>query len=52
MSNSTGIKLNSKGSAGVMSTQLASYLDEYMYREWYGQTARQWFDSIIGDIAN
>ena len=27
--------------------QLASYLDEYMYREKYGSTARELFDSII-----
>ena len=29
-----------------------SYLDEYMYRERYGRTAREPFDSIMADIAH
>ena len=36
---------------GCHEHQLASYLDEHMYMERYGRTARQRFDSIIGDIA-
>ena len=45
------IKIKLKRMRGCHEHQLASYLDEYMYRERYGRTARQCFDSIIGDIA-
>ena len=45
------IKIKLKRMHGCHEHQLASYLDEYMYRERYGWTARQCFDSIIGDIA-
>ena len=45
------IKIKLKRMRRCHEHQLASYLDEYMYRERYGRTARQCFDSIIGDIA-
>ena len=45
------VKIKLKRMRGVHEHQLAGYLDEFMYRERYGQTARQCFDSIIHDIA-
>ena len=36
---------------GCHDHQLASYLDEFMYRERYGQLVRQCFGSIISNIA-
>ena len=37
--------------SGVHSHQLASYLDEFMWRERYGTTSEQAFDSILRDIS-
>ena len=45
------IKIKLKRVRGCHEQQLASYLDEFMYRERHGRTARQCFDSIISDIA-
>jgi len=45
------VKIKLKSMRGVHEHQLAGYLDEFMYRERYGQTARQCFDSTIHDIA-
>ena len=45
------VKIKLKCMRGVHEHQLAGYLDELMYRERYGQTARQCFDSILHDIA-
>ena len=36
---------------GVHSHQLSSYLDEFMWRERYGATREQTFDSILVDIS-
>ena len=36
---------------GVHSHQLPSYLDEFMWRERYGATREQAFDSILVDIS-
>ena len=46
------VKIKIKRMRGCHQEQLASYLDEYMYRERYGRTARELFDNIIADIAN
>ena len=46
------VKTKIKRMRGCHDHQLASYLDEYMYRERYGRTSREMFDSIIADIAN
>lgn len=46
------VKIKIKRMRGCHEVQLASYLDEYMYRERYGRTARELFDNIIDDIAN
>ena len=46
------VKIKIKRMRGCHEEQLASYLDEYMYRERYGRTAREVFDSIITDIAH
>ena len=40
-----------KSMKGVHSHQLASYLDEFMWRERYGTTSQQAFDSILLDIS-
>ena len=40
------IKIKLRMIRGCHEQQLASYLDEFMYRERRGQTARQCFDSI------
>ena len=45
------IKIKIKRMRGCHQDQLASYLDEYMYRERYGRTARALYDNIIADIA-
>ena len=45
------VKIKLKRMRGCHEDQLASYLDEFMWRERYGVTARQCFDSIIDDIA-
>ena len=39
------VKIKIKCMRGCHEEQLASYLDEYMYRERYGRTAREVFDS-------
>ena len=45
------VKTKLKRMKGCHEHQLASYLDEFMYRERYGVFARQMFDSIMADIA-
>ena len=46
------VKIKIKRMRGCHEEQLASYLDEYMYRERYGRTSREMLDSIIADIAD
>ena len=46
------VKIKIKRMRGCHREQLASYLDEYMYRERYGCTVRDMFDNILGDIAH
>ena len=46
------VKIKIKRMRGCHREQLASYLDEYMYRERYGRTVRDMFDNILGDIAH
>lgn len=45
------VKTKLKRMKGCHANQLPSYLDEFMYRERFGRTARQTYDSIINDIA-
>ena len=45
------VKTKIKRMKGCHEHQLASYLDEYMYRERYGKTSFECFDSIIADIS-
>ena len=45
------VKTKIKGMKGCHKHQLASYLDEYMYRERYGKTSFECFDSIIANIS-
>ena len=45
------MKTKIKRMKGCHEHQLASYLDEYMYRERYGKTSFECFDSIIADIS-
>ena len=45
------IKTKLKRMKGCHRHQLPSYLDEFMWRERHGRTARQAFDSICRDIA-
>lgn len=45
------VKTKFKRMKGCHEHQLPSYLDEFMYRERYGKTAMECFDSIIRDIA-
>ena len=45
------VKIKIKWMRGCHREQLASFLDEYMYRERYGRTIRDMFDNIFGDIA-
>ena len=45
------VKIKLKRMCGCHEHQLASYLDEFMYRERFGQTATQLFNNIVGDIA-
>ena len=47
-----GLKFKLKRMRGCHEHQLASYLDEYMYRERYGRTARQCFDTPCRLITN
>ena len=44
------VKKKFKSMKGVHSHQLPSYLDEFMWRERYGTTSQQAFDSILIDI--
>ena len=46
------VKVKLKRMRGCHEHQLPSYLDEFLYRERYGVTTRQMFDSIIHDIAH
>ena len=46
------VKIKIKRMRGCHEEQLAGYLDEFMYRERYGRTARELFDNIITDIAH
>ena len=45
------VKKRFKSMKGVHSHQLASYLDEFMWRERYGTSSQQAFDSILLDIS-
>ena len=36
---------------GCHASELAGYLDEFMWRERYGKTAREAYFNICGDIA-
>ena len=45
------IKTKLKRMRGYHATELASYLDEFMWRERYGKTAGEAFRSIMADIA-
>ena len=44
------VKIKLKRMRGCHENQLPSYLDEYMYRERFGNTATQLFNSIMSDI--
>ena len=44
-------KYKIKKMKGVHAKQLPSYLDEFMWREHFGHTALQAFDSLTADIA-
>ena len=44
------VKIRLKRMRGCHESQLSSYLDEFMYRERFGRTANQLFNSIILDI--
>ena len=46
------VKIKLKRMRGCHEHQLASYLDEFMYRERYESTASRCFNSILRDIAN
>ena len=50
--NRVKIKLQLKHMKGCHENQIASYLDEFMYRESYGNTAREAFNNILSDIAD
>ena len=45
------VKKKFKTMKGVHSHQLASYLDEFMWRERYGRTNEEAFNSILRDIS-
>lgn len=45
------VKIKLKRMCGCHEHQLASYLDEFMYRERFGHTANQLLNSIMHDIA-
>ena len=45
------VKTKLKRMKGCHESQLASYLDEFMWRERYGCTSAATMDNIIGDIA-
>ena len=44
-------KVKLKRMKGCHASELAGYLDEFMWRERYGKTAREAFFNICGDIA-
>ena len=46
------VKRKLKHMKGCHLTQLLSYLDEFLWRERFGQTRQQAFNSVIADIAN
>ena len=45
------VEIKLKRLRGCHENQLPSYLDEYMYRERFGNTATQLFNSIMSDFA-
>ena len=45
------VKVKLKRMRGCTAGQLASYLDEFMWKERHGTTRRQAFNSIMRDIA-
>ena len=45
------VKTKFKRMRGCHLVQLPSYLDEFMWREWYGTTASSALEAIIEDIA-
>ena len=45
------VKQKLKRMKGCHADQLPSYLDEHMWREWYGSTRRQALENILSDIA-
>ena len=45
------VKIKLKRMWGCHAHQLASYLDEFMWREWYGQSAGVARTAIMADIA-
>ena len=46
------VKIKLKHMRGCHENQIASYLDEFMYRVRYGNTAREAFNNILSDIAD
>ena len=44
-------KIKLKRMRGCHENELSGYLDEFMWRERYGKTTREAFDSIISDIS-
>ena len=46
------VKIKLKRMRGCHENQIASYLDEFMYRERYGNLAREAFNNILSDIAD
>ena len=45
------VKLSLKGMRGIRRENLASYLDEFLWRERYGQTTHEAFNRILEHIA-
>lgn len=45
------VKKRFKSMKGVNSLQLPSYLDEFMWRERYGSTSQEAFNSVLRDIS-
>ena len=46
------VKIKLKRMRGCHENQIVSYLDEFMYREMYGNTTREAFNNILSDIAD